>query len=70
MSKLIVNTLNKKSKINKNIYGHFSEHLGRCIYQGIYVGENSEIPNTNGMRNDVVGALKQIKVSVVRWAGG
>ena len=70
MSKLIVNTLNKKSKINKNIYGHFSEHLGRCIYQGIYVGENSEIPNTNGMRNDVVAALKQIKVPVLRWPGG
>ena len=70
MSRLIVNTLNKKSRINKNIYGHFSEHLGRCIYQGIYVGENSEIPNTNGMRNDVVAALKQIKVPVLRWPGG
>ena len=42
MSKLVINTHAKKAKINKEIYGHFSEHLGRCIYQGIYVGENSE----------------------------
>ena len=50
MSKLIINPHNKKSKISKEIYGHFSEHLGRCIYEGIYVGENSPIPNVNGMR--------------------
>jgi len=61
---------NKKSKISKEIYGHFSEHLGRCIYEGIYVGENSPIPNTNGMRNDVVEALKKIRVPVLRWPGG
>jgi alpha-N-arabinofuranosidase len=42
-----------KSKINRNIYGNFSEHLGRCIYNGVYVGENSDIPNVNGMRTDV-----------------
>ena len=70
MSKLIINVHNKKSKINKEIYGHFSEHLGRCIYEGIYVGENSTIQNTNGMRNDVVKALKNIKVPVLRWPGG
>lgn len=70
MSKLVINANNKKSKINKNIYGHFSEHLGRCIYGGLYVGENSEIPNTNGMRNDVVEALKNIKIPVLRWPGG
>ena len=57
-------------KINKNIYGHFSEHLGRCIYEGIYVGENSKIPNVNGMRIDVVEALKHIKIPVLRWPGG
>ena len=45
-------------KINKNIYGHFSEHLGRCIYGGVYVGENSDIPNVNGMRTDVVQGRK------------
>lgn len=70
MGKLVVNTLEKKSRINKNIYGHFSEHLGRCIYNGIYVGEHSDISNINGMRTDVVEALKQIKVPVLRWPGG
>ena len=70
MSKLFVNVHNKKGKINKELYGHFSEHLGRCIYEGIYVGENSKIPNTNGMRNDVVQALKEMKVPVLRWPGG
>lgn len=59
MARYVINTLNRKSKINREIYGHFSEHLGRCIYGGIYVGENSPIPNTNGMRNDVVEALKK-----------
>lgn len=70
MSKLVVNVHNKKGKINKEIYGHFSEHLGRCIYEGLYVGENSKIPNTNGMRNDVVAALKEMKLPVLRWPGG
>lgn len=70
MSKLIINPHNKKSKISKEIYGHFSEHLGRCIYEGIYVGENSPIPNVNGMRKDVVDALKEIKIPVLRWPGG
>ena len=48
MAKLSIHTDEKKSKINRNIYGNFSEHLGRCIYNGIYVGENSDIPNVNG----------------------
>ena len=52
--------------INKNIYGHFSEHLGRCIYGGLFVGEGSAIPNVKGMRTDVVEALKNIKVPVLR----
>ena len=54
MTKLVINPSKKQSKINKEIYGHFSEHLGRCIYEGIYVGEDSPIPNKNGMRTDVV----------------
>ena len=70
MSRLIINTHNKKSKISKEIYGHFSEHLGRCIYEGIYVGEDSKIPNVNGMRNDVVQALREMKIPVLRWPGG
>jgi alpha-N-arabinofuranosidase len=56
--------------INPNIYGHFAEHLGHCIYEGIWVGEDSAIPNTNGIRDDVVAALKRIKPPVVRWPGG
>ena len=70
MGKLVINTHNKKGKINKEIYGHFSEHLGRCIYEGIYVGDNSNIANVNGMRKDVVEALKEIKIPVLRWPGG
>jgi alpha-N-arabinofuranosidase len=70
MSKLVVNVHNKKAKIDKAIYGHFSEHLGRCIYEGLYVGEDSPIPNKNGMRTDVVEALKEIKLPVLRWPGG
>ncbi len=58
------------STIEPEIYGHFSEHLGRCIYEGIYVGEDSEIPNINGMRTDVVEALKELEVPVLRWPGG
>lgn len=69
MRKIIVNTLDKRSRINRNIYGNFSEHLGRCIYNGLYVGEGSSIPNINGMRTDVVEALKHIKLPVLRWPG-
>ena len=70
MEKYLINPNQKISKINKNIYGHFSEHLGRCIYDGLYVGEDSPIPNVNGMRTDVVNALKEIKIPVLRWPGG
>lgn len=70
MANLIINAHNLKSRINKEIYGHFSEHLGRCIYNGIYVGEDSHIPNIKGMRTDVVEALKQIRIPVLRWPGG
>ena len=70
MKHLFVNTANTYSKIDKNIYGHFAEHLGRGIYGGVYVGENSPIANVRGMRKDVVDALKRIKVPVIRWPGG
>ena len=56
--------------INKNVYGQFSEHLGSGIYGGIYVGKDSPIPNTRGFRNDVVAALKDLRVPIVRWPGG
>ncbi|HTG68549.1 MAG TPA: alpha-N-arabinofuranosidase, partial [Candidatus Udaeobacter sp.] len=67
---LIINTDIVTSTINKNIYGHFAEHLGRCIYEGIWVGEYSPIPNTYGIRNDVLNALRRIQVPVLRWPGG
>lgn len=70
MFKMYINPNIRKGHINKEIYGHFSEHLGRCIYEGIYVGEDSSIPNTKGMRNDVVKALKAIRIPVLRWPGG
>ena len=69
-AKIKLNAANLGATINKNIYGHFSEHLGRCIYGGLYVGEDSPIPNKNGMRTDVVEALKHIQVPVLRWPGG
>jgi alpha-N-arabinofuranosidase len=69
-NRLIVQTDIVKGKISKYIYGHFAEHLGRCIYEGIWVGEDSPIPNTRGIRNDVVEALKRIRVPVLRWPGG
>jgi alpha-L-arabinofuranosidase len=56
--------------INRHIYGHFSEHLGRCIYGGFYVGEKSQIPNRAGVRMDVVEALKKLKTPNLRWPGG
>lgn len=56
--------------INKFIYSHFAEHLGRSIYDGFYVGDSSSIPNTNGVRNDIVGALKKMKIPALRWPGG
>lgn len=68
--KYYINAGVKKGHINKELQGHFSEHLGRCIYEGVYVGENSDIPNVNGMRKDVVEALKAIKIPVLRWPGG
>ena len=67
---VILNTDLTADTINRNIYGNFSEHLGHCIYGGIWVGENSAIPNTRGIRNDVVTALKRINLPNLRWPGG
>jgi alpha-L-arabinofuranosidase len=70
-NKITLNTDLAKTKINKHIYGHFAEHLGRCIYGGMYVGEsNTKIPNTNGVRNDIIQALRDLKVPNLRWPGG
>lgn len=67
---LIVSADQGKYTINRNIYGHFSEHLGRCIYEGYWVGEDSSIPNVRGIRQDVVEALKKLNIPVLRWPGG
>jgi alpha-N-arabinofuranosidase len=69
-AELVIRADQPKSTINRNIYGHFAEHLGRCIYDGIWVGEESHIPNTRGIRNDVVAALKNLNIPVLRWPGG
>lgn len=66
VNRMIIYTDKGKETISRNIYGHFSEHLGRCIYGGFWVGEDSPIPNTRGIRNDVVEALKKIKISVLK----
>lgn len=70
MVNIVVNADIKKGKINKNIYGNFAEHLGRCIYGGFWVGKDSDIPNIDGIRKDVIDALKEIKIPVLRWPGG
>lgn len=67
---IIVNADQGKETISRHLYGHFSEHLGHCIYGGYWVGSDSEIPNTNGIRNDVVQALRKINIPNLRWPGG
>jgi alpha-N-arabinofuranosidase len=69
-NKIVINTDLGKETISKHIYGHFSEHLGHCIYGGYWVGEDSNIPNSQGIRNDVVSALKEIGIPNLRWPGG
>ena len=59
-----------KQVIDKNIYGQFAEHLGSCIYGGLWVGPESDIPNVQGYRTDVLEALKKLQVPVLRWPGG
>ena len=59
-----------KQIIPREIYGQFAEHLGTCIYGGLWVGKGSQIPNTDGYRTDVLNALKDLKVPVLRWPGG
>ena len=56
--------------ISRMVYGQFAEHLGACVYEGIWVGEDSPIPNTKGYRNDALKALRELKVPVLRWPGG
>ena len=68
---IVLNNDTSTHIINRNIYGHFAEHLGACVYGGFYIGEgNKKIPNTNGIRNDVVAALKKLRIPNLRWPGG
>jgi alpha-L-arabinofuranosidase len=67
---LVVHADTPKGTINRNLYGQFAEHLGYLIYDGIWVGEESPIPNTRGIRNDVIAALKKLNIPVLRWPGG
>ena len=68
--KLSVDMSKAGAKIDRNIFGQFAEHLGHGVYEGIWVGPDSTVPNTRGIRNDVVAALKAIHVPNVRWPGG
>ena len=69
-SRLVVQVDQGEYRISPEIYGHFAEHLGRCVYEGFWVGPDSDIPNIRGIRTDVVEALKKMKVPVLRWPGG
>lgn len=69
-TRITLNPADDIAVINPNIYGQFAEHLGRCIYDGIWVGENSAIPNIDGFRTDVIEALRRMKPGVIRWPGG
>ena len=69
-TRISIDTRKPGPVINKNIYGQFAEHLGRLLYDGMWVGPDSDIPNTRGWRNDILSALKELQVPVVRWPGG
>jgi alpha-N-arabinofuranosidase len=70
MNRITINADLGKHKISKHLYGHFSEHLGRCIYDGFWVGKGSPIPNVRGIRSDIVEALRGIRIPNLRWPGG
>jgi alpha-L-arabinofuranosidase len=57
-------------EINKNIYGHMAEHVGRAVYDGIWVGKDSPVPNEEGFRRDAIQALRRLKAPQLRWPGG
>ncbi|MCM4157295.1 alpha-L-arabinofuranosidase C-terminal domain-containing protein [Gramella sp. AN32] len=70
VSKIVLEPSEDTTIISRHIYGHFAEHLGRSIYDGLYVGPESPIPNTDGVRNDIIQALKDIQIPNLRWPGG
>ncbi len=70
MEKIVVGFNNEKGLIRPELHGQFIEFLGSCIYNGLWVGETSRIPNYDGLRTDVVDALKELAPPVIRWPGG
>ena len=70
MNTIIVNADLPQERISRHIYGHFAEHLGHCIYDGMWVGEDSSIPNVRGIRTDIVDAFRRIRIPNLRWPGG
>jgi alpha-N-arabinofuranosidase len=69
--KITIHESQAKDTISKHIYGHFAEHLGNCIYGGIYVGEDQRImTNKDGVRSDIIEALKELQIPNLRWPGG
>ncbi|HEY4150041.1 MAG TPA: alpha-L-arabinofuranosidase C-terminal domain-containing protein [Chitinophagaceae bacterium] len=70
VTRLVINGYDPKTTISRHIYGHFSEHLGRCIYDGFWVSDSSTLPRKDRIRLDVVEALKKIKIPNLRWPGG
>jgi len=68
---ITINADQGRDTISRHIYGHFAEHLGRCIYGGFYVGEENQlIPHQAGVRKDIIQALKALKIPNLRWPGG
>jgi alpha-L-arabinofuranosidase len=67
---LTMNPASAKTTIERNIYGHFSEHLGRCIYDGFWVADSLNVPKKGRIRLDIVEALKKIQIPNLRWPGG
>ncbi len=70
MNKIVIEYGKQEKKISKYIYGHFAEHIGGVMYDGLYVGEDSNVPNVKGFRKDIIDLLKNINIPVLRWPGG
>jgi alpha-N-arabinofuranosidase len=70
MNQIIINADLGQSVISRHIYGHFAEHLGRCIYGGLWAGEDAAIASTRGIRDDIVAALRGVQIPNLRWPGG
>ena len=70
VARVVIHADRGTETISRHIYGHFMEHIGRCVYEGLWVGEDSSVPNTRGIRNDMVEALKKIDCPNIRWPGG